>query len=218
MVPPPPTPAAGDPPADRAATKLQLLKELELKTVVILQKQAGFTCSLAKLGTLLPGRKHFAPSLLRFLKARPRVVDVYLLHNVHHVRLRESEGPSGPLEAAAVSSPPLAGLADGLSKLHISADADAFATRAEEALDDLATLNRWLSKLGLGEEDSKTKARAALQKVHINIYDLVNERCEPVFSTVKELAVYSKKNKKIFSKERAKQDGALKPFLRRLFG
>jgi hypothetical protein len=75
-----------------------------------------------------------------------------------------------------------------------------FAARAEEALTNLDTLNRWLVKLALPEETSTTAARAALKRVHINIFDLVSERFEPVFPSVKELRTYTTKNGKIFPK------------------
>ena len=93
-----------------------------------------------------------------------------------------------------------------------------FAARAEEALDDLATLNRWLVKLSLPEESSKTAARAAVKSVHINIFDLVEERFEPVFPSVKELLAYTRKNDKFFPKQQAKEGGVLKLFLRVFFG
>ena len=63
-----------------------------------------------------------------------------------------------------------------------------------------------------------TAARAALKRVHINIFDLMSERFEPVFASVKELRTYTTKNGKIFPKAAAKKDGALKLFLRVLFG
>ena len=75
---------------------------------------------------------------------------------------------------------------------------------------------RWPVKLP--EEASTTAARAALKRVHINIFDLVSERFEPVFASVKELRTYTTKNSKIFPKAAAKKDGALKLFLRVLFG
>lgn len=93
-----------------------------------------------------------------------------------------------------------------------------FAERAEQALDDLATLNRWLAKLRLPEEDNTAHARAALKLVHINIFDLVEERFEPIFPSVKELFAYSKKNKKFFPRATAKSGGVLKLFLRVMFG
>jgi hypothetical protein len=72
--------------------------------------------------------------------------------------------------------------------------------------------------LALPEETSTTAARAELKRVHINIFDLVEERFEPVFPSVKELHTYTTKNGKIFPKAAAKKDGALKLFLRVLFG
>ena len=92
-----------------------------------------------------------------------------------------------------------------------------FAARAEEALTDLDTLNRWLVKLGLPEAASTTTARAALRRLHINIFDLVSERFEPVFPSVKELRTYTKKHGKFFPKDAAKKDGVLKLFLLVLF-
>lgn len=92
-----------------------------------------------------------------------------------------------------------------------------FAARAEEALQDLDTLNTWLLRLGRDSEDTPAKARAVLKRVNLNIYDLVNGRLEPVFATVAQLRDYTKKNSKIFPLQSAKADGLLRLFLRPLF-
>lgn len=92
-----------------------------------------------------------------------------------------------------------------------------FAARAEEALQDLEKLNTWLVRLGRQAEETAAKARASLKRVNVNIYDLVNDRLEPVFATVAELRNYTKKNNKIFPLQSAKADGLLRLFLRPLF-
>jgi hypothetical protein len=92
-----------------------------------------------------------------------------------------------------------------------------FAARAEEALQDLDKLNTWLFRLGRQAEETAAKARASLKRVNVNIYDLVNDRLEPVFATVAELRNYTKKNNKIFPLQSAKADGLLRLFLRPLF-
>ena len=54
-----------------------------------------------------------------------------------------------------------------------------FAARAEEALQDLDQLNSWLLKLGKETEETLAKARAALKRININIYDLaLNEKSQ----------------------------------------
>jgi hypothetical protein len=101
-------------------------------------------------------------------------------------------------------------------KRHRNASLRQLAARAETALADLDTLNGWLHRLGRPGEGSKTQAREALQRVHINIHDLVEERFQPVFATVSELAAYTLDRQKVFPKWAAKQDGALRLFLRPL--
>ena len=92
-----------------------------------------------------------------------------------------------------------------------------FAEKAERALQDLDKLNTWLVRLGRQAEETAAKARASLKRVNVNIYDLVNDRLEPVFATVAELRNYTKKNNKIFPLQSAKADGLLRLFLRPLF-
>ena len=92
-----------------------------------------------------------------------------------------------------------------------------FAARAEAALGDLPTLNAWLAGLGLPGAETVADARRELKKVLINIYDLVEERYQPVFTSVRELAAYTIQEEKIFSLKRAKESGQLKLFLRGLF-
>ncbi len=88
------------------------------------------------------------------------------------------------------------------------------ASLAEEVLDDLAQMNRMLQKLGKPTELSKTQARAAMRKIHINIFDLIEGRLQ-IFPTVWKLRAYSIKNKLIFPLSEAKAEGNLKAFLRK---
>ena len=92
-----------------------------------------------------------------------------------------------------------------------------FAATAEAALGDLPTLNAWLAGLDLPVAETVGEARRELKKVLINIYDLVEERYEPVFDSVRELAAYTFQEEKIFPLTQAKGGGQLKLFLRGLF-
>jgi hypothetical protein len=78
-------------------------------------------------------------------------------------------------------------------------------------------MNSWLVRLGMDPTVSKTQARAALRKVHINLFDLIEERMKPVFGSVRELRAYTLREKKVFPKAAAKEGGVLKVFLRKLF-
>jgi hypothetical protein len=92
-----------------------------------------------------------------------------------------------------------------------------FADKMEEALNNLEQMNSWLVKLGREPEADIAAARYELKKIHINIFDLLeNDPPGPVFDTVWSLAEYTFGEEKIFPKEAAKADGALKPFLRTL--
>ena len=98
------------------------------------------------------------------------------------------------------------------------AEAPEFAARAEASLDSLETMNNWLKRLGYENAASKSAARRELQQIHINIYDLVNNRLEPVFETVPQLRKYSQKQDKIFPLEEAKESAQLlKLFLRHFY-
>jgi len=67
-------------------------------------------------------------------------------------------------------------------------------------------------------EDIKA-CRKAVKSKHVNLVDLVQHRDKVrVFSTVKELAEYSKKQEKIFLKQSAKAGGILRYLLRPIFG
>jgi hypothetical protein len=89
------------------------------------------------------------------------------------------------------------------------------AQRAETMLNRLDMLNARLVQLGLPAETSVTKARAALKKLHINIFDLVagNNR---KFRSVQALRAFTIKNKMFFPLQQAKADGQLRPFLRKI--
>ena len=98
-------------------------------------------------------------------------------------------------------------------KLHVGE----FADRMEEALNNLEEMNSWLVKLGHEPKEDVASARHELKKIHINIYDLLeHDPPAPVFDTVWLLAEYSFGEEKIFPKEAAKANGALKAFLRSL--
>ena len=78
-------------------------------------------------------------------------------------------------------------------------------------------MNSYLKQFGEPAASSKKKAKAALSKIHINIFDLIEEKFSAVFKTVGELRDYSITNDKIFPKELAKEDGELRYFLRYFF-
>lgn len=79
----------------------------------------------------------------------------------------------------------------------------------------LERLNGFLVKLGLPEEPSKTKARKALKRVMINIYDLVDNNFR-VFRTLEELREYTLERRLIFPRSLAKSAG-MRDFLRLIF-
>ena len=96
------------------------------------------------------------------------------------------------------------------------AEVPEFASQAEASLNSLEAMNEWLKRLGHDEAESKSAARRELREIHINIYDLVEDRLEPIFDTVPELRRYSLKQGKIFPRKEAKQsDSELRVFLRR---
>ena len=88
--------------------------------------------------------------------------------------------------------------------------------RAEEVLGDLSEMNSLLLQLGQPEQRSKVRARAALQQIYINIYDLIEGRLK-VFTNRWNLRAYTLKSRLIFPLEQAKAGGALKHFLRVIF-
>ena len=91
------------------------------------------------------------------------------------------------------------------------------AAASETALEDLESMNVWLARLSLHPAPSKTQARLSLRAVHINLFDLVAERFQPVFATVRELRAYTLREKLVFPKSAAKEGGALRVFLRKMF-
>lgn len=91
------------------------------------------------------------------------------------------------------------------------------ALEAEAALADLARMNGWLLRFGYEVAPSKTQARLALRRIHVNLFDLLAERDGPVFSTVFGLRAYTLAEKVVFPKTAAKEGGALRVFLRHLF-
>ena len=96
------------------------------------------------------------------------------------------------------------------------AEAPEFAATAEESLNSLETMNEWLKRLGHDEAESRAAAKRVLRGIHINLYDLVEDRLAPVFDTVPELRKYSVKHGKIFPRDAAKEGHSeLRQFLRR---
>ena len=90
--------------------------------------------------------------------------------------------------------------------------------RANTSLSSLETMNGWLKRFGCAEVETVDEARNELSKIHINIYDLVENRFSPVFKTVSELLKYSVEEGKIFPLKAAKDSHlALRMFLRQLF-
>ena len=97
-------------------------------------------------------------------------------------------------------------------------EAPEFAIRANASLSNLETMNGWLKRFGYAEAETEDEARDELSKININLYDLVENRLEPVFKTVPQLARYSVEEGKIFPLKEAKENHpALRLFLRHLF-
>jgi len=67
--------------------------------------------------------------------------------------------------------------------------------------------------------DTLRECRSAVLTKHVNLVDLVHGSKEEVriFETEKELSVYTKKSKKYFPKEDAKDGGVLRALRRRIF-
>jgi hypothetical protein len=84
---------------------------------------------------------------------------------------------------------------------------------AESAFNNATVLKHWMAELRLGEYKSNTKARKALRKVHINIYDLLAGDYHLRFKTVGELRKHTMETGDFFPKDQAKAAG-LKDFLR----
>ena len=77
-------------------------------------------------------------------------------------------------------------------------------------LPTLAVMNKWLEKFGKPTEASRYRAMKSLGKIHVNLYDLRAGRIEPIFRTIQELAVYSRKEHKLFPKHAISR--VFKPF------
>jgi hypothetical protein len=90
---------------------------------------------------------------------------------------------------------------------------DHVAREGNKAFESLQMLNEYLAKLKQLPEDSLTRARAALKRVHVNIFDLVEQDDPKTHRSVAALAFYTRREKKIFPKERAKSQG-LQEFLK----
>ena len=88
------------------------------------------------------------------------------------------------------------------------------AANANKHFDNLDQLNAWLVQFGKQPQRTKTQAVKALKSVHVNIIDLLEGRPK-LFSSVTQLAAYTRHSEKTFPRERAKTDG-LKVFLRHL--
>ena len=84
---------------------------------------------------------------------------------------------------------------------------------------DLDQLNLWLAKLGLEPQPNKSRAIGALRDVHINLFDLLADRFDRRWATVRELRRYSVDKGLIYPLQAAKQSGeGLRVFLRPLGG
>jgi hypothetical protein len=82
-------------------------------------------------------------------------------------------------------------------------------------LQDLETLNTWLRGLGRPPMDTIAKARKALKRIYINIYDLVGENYAAEKKTLNELRKYTAKNQLYYPLQAAKTT-TVKVFLQRL--
>jgi hypothetical protein len=92
-----------------------------------------------------------------------------------------------------------------------------------EAMDfsKLEALQQLIEEYGLepkaGMPQSVGGCRAVLSRLHVNIYDYVSGNRTRRFPSAHKLAEYSRKNKKIFPKARAKENHATKILLRSIF-
>lgn len=87
--------------------------------------------------------------------------------------------------------------------------------RANDKLNDINALNKWLQAFGMEPRESKTQALRALRRININIFDLLDGNLDRTFDDVASLGRYSSKQNKIFPLELAKSEG-LKAFLREI--
>ncbi|CEP03779.1 unnamed protein product (mitochondrion) [Plasmodiophora brassicae] len=88
--------------------------------------------------------------------------------------------------------------------------------RALIVVNDPVVLNSWLLALNLGTATSTTEALQRLQSVHVNIYDLLENRFI-THESATALAKYSKRNGLIFPKRVADKSPALRLFLRPMY-
>ncbi|KAH9261056.1 hypothetical protein BASA82_000082 [Batrachochytrium salamandrivorans] len=101
-----------------------------------------------------------------------------------------------------------------LREHHKSLEHSDLVLKANQGFESLDQMNVWLQGLILPMAESKTQARLALKKVHINISDLVRGKYEMCHPTVSDLRRYTIQNGMIFPKHKAKSEG-LKVFLRK---
>lgn len=89
--------------------------------------------------------------------------------------------------------------------------------RVETEFNDLSKLNYWLTCFGQTPKTSKTKAYTALSKIHINIFDLLDQKFDKRHRTVFMLARYTRKEELFFPKQLAKTSSVgIRIFLRTL--
>ena len=89
------------------------------------------------------------------------------------------------------------------------------ASAFEAGILNLTQLNTWLQGLGRQPTTSITKARNALKKVYINIYDLIDGNYDAAKPTLKELQDYTKAKKLYYPLDAAKKS-TVKVFLQPL--
>lgn len=79
----------------------------------------------------------------------------------------------------------------------------------------LETMNRWLTSLGEEAQPTKTQARAVLATIHVCIYDLMANKFDRRFASVKMLSIFCYSNDAVFPLGEAKaHPDRIKVFLR----
>ena len=86
----------------------------------------------------------------------------------------------------------------------------------ETKLNSLEAMNEMLQRFEMAPENSKTKAREALKKIKINIFDLEAGATTPTFKSLWELSNYTFNNGKVFPKNEAKNTPCSKCFSKAL--
>jgi len=105
------------------------------------------------------------------------------------------------------------GWSQKLLKRWTAALRNAMMAHAESAFNSLQRLNEWLIGFSYPAESSVKKARAILRTIHINIFDLLENRFDKRHDSLRALQHYTRKHGRYYPLSKAKNDG-LREFLR----